>query len=180
MSLLFLLTISIGLHGAIGPSSEIGINSAETTLGELFQRNGYSSAIYGKWHLGVLPEFHPNLHGFDDFYGIPYSNDMWPFHPETPENWPDLPLYDGEELVGYNPDQTRFTTDFTQRSIEFIENSLADDSPFFLYLAHPMPHVPLFVSTEREGASGAGLYGDVIRELDWSVGEIVNTLCVYR
>ncbi|NKB33872.1 MAG: sulfatase-like hydrolase/transferase [Pseudomonadales bacterium] len=166
----------IGLHGAIGPRSNVGINSTETTLGELFQRNGYKTAIYGKWHLGVIPEFHPNFHGFDDFYGIPYSNDMWPFHPESPENWPDLPLYDDEALIAYNSDQSRFTTDFTNRSIDFIEQSLTEETPFFLYLAHPMPHVPLFVAEEREGVSGAGLYGDVIREIDWSLGEIVKTL----
>lgn len=166
----------IGMNGALGPNSQIGLNASETTLGELFKRNGYRTAIYGKWHLGKLPDFHPNRHGFDDFYGIPYSNDMWPFHPETPENWPDLPLYDGEEIIAYNPDQTRFTTDFTARSIDFIEQSVAEDAPFFLYLAHPMPHVPLFVSTEREGLSGAGLYGDVIREIDWSMGELVRTL----
>ena len=169
----------IGLNGAIGPSSSIGINSNETTLGELFQRNGYQTAIYGKWHLGVIPEFHPKLHGFDDFYGIPYSNDMWPFHPETPGNWPDLPLFDKEAIVGYNPDQARFTSDLTKHSIEFIEKSLRKNSPFFLYLAHPMPHVPLFVSPEREGMSDAGLYADVIREIDWSLGEITKALAMH-
>tara|TARA_B100001250_G_scaffold170494_1_gene146847 strand:+ start:476 stop:1849 length:1374 start_codon:yes stop_codon:yes gene_type:complete len=169
----------IGLNGAIGPSSPIGINSNETTMGELFQRNGYQTAIYGKWHLGVLPEFHPQSHGFDDFYGIPYSNDMWPFHPETPENWPDLPLYDQKTVVSYNPDQSQFTSDLTKHSIEFIEKSLKKDIPFFLYLAHPMPHVPLFVSPERADASAAGLYGDVIRDIDWSIAEITKTLAMH-
>ena len=166
----------IGLNGALGPRTQIGINQNETTLGELFQRNGYRTAHYGKWHLGNFPQFHPLQHGFDDFYGIPYSNDMWPFHPERPEAWPDLPLYDNETIVGYNTDQTRFTTDFTQRTIDFIEYSVTDDTPFFIYLAHPMPHVPLFVAEERQGISGAGIFGDVIREIDWSVGEILDTL----
>ena len=166
----------IGLNGALGPRTQIGIHQNETTLGELFQRNGYRTAHYGKWHLGNFPQFHPLQHGFDDFYGIPYSNDMWPFHPESPEAWPDLPLYDNENIVGYNTDQTRFTTDFTQRTIDFIESSVTDGTPFFVYLAHPMPHVPLFVAEERLGISGAGIFGDVIRDIDWSVGEISDTL----
>ena len=166
----------IGLNGALGPSAPIGINTNETTLGELFKRNGYRTALFGKWHLGALPDFHPRLNGFDEFYGIPYSNDMWPFHPESPEAWPDLPLYENEEIVGYNSDQTRFTTDFTTRSLEFIAQSVATETPFFLYLPHPMPHVPLFVGEERQNASGAGLFADVIQEIDWSVGEILNSL----
>lgn len=166
----------IGLNGALGPRSQIGIHQNETTLGELFQRNGYRTAHYGKWHLGNFPQFHPLQHGFDDFYGIPYSNDMWPFHPESPEAWPDLPLYDNENIVGYNTDQTRFTTDFTQRTIDFMEESVSNDAPFFVYLAHPMPHVPLFVAEERQGLSGAGLFGDVIRDIDWSVGVISDAL----
>ena len=166
----------IGLTGALGPRSDIGIHHQETTLGELFKRNGYRTALFGKWHLGKIPEFAPSKHGFDEFYGIPHSNDMWPFHPENPEAWPDLPLYSGEEIIAYNPDQTRFTTDLTQRSIDFIESAVRDDSKFFLYLPHPMPHVPLFVSSEREHGSGAGLYGDVVSEIDWSVGQIMQTL----
>lgn len=166
----------IGLNGALGPRSKIGINSDETTLGELFQRNGYRTAHYGKWHLGNFPEFHPKDHGFDDYYGIPYSNDMWPFHPESPEAWPDLPLYDNETLVGFNTDQSQFTTNFTTRSIDFIKESVTNETPFFLYLAHPMPHVPLFVAQERQGVSSVGLYGDVIQDIDWSVGEISKTL----
>jgi len=166
----------IGLNGALGPRSTIGIHPDETTLGELFQRNGYRTALFGKWHLGSFPEFFPSQHGFDEFYGIPHSNDMWPFHPENPEAWPDLPLYDGEQIIGYNTDQTRFTTDLTQRSIDFIERAVDDGSPFFLYLPHPMPHVPLFVSSERAGDSGAELYGDVVNEIDWSLGQIMQTL----
>ena len=166
----------IGLNGALGPNSPIGIHENETTLGELFQRNGYRTAHYGKWHLGNFPQFHPSKHGFDDYYGIPYSNDMWPFHPENPEAWPDLPLYENDTIVGYNTDQTRFTAEFTERSINFIEESVRNNEPFFVYLAHPMPHVPLFISEEKEGTSGAGLYGDVVRDIDWSIGAIATKL----
>ncbi len=166
----------IGIHGALGPSNTHGIHDNEITLGEMFQNRGYTTAAYGKWHLGHHPKFLPMNHGFDDYYGIPYSNDMWPFHPENPDAWGDLPLIEGDSIVGYNPDQSRFTTDITLRSIDFIRAQASDDHPFFLYIAHPMPHVPLFVSNERSGASGAGLYGDVIHEIDWSMGQILQTL----
>ena len=164
----------IGIHGALGPSNTHGIHDDEVTLAELFKSKGYATAMYGKWHLGHHPQFLPTRHGFDDYYGIPYSNDMWPFHPESPDNWPDLPTIEMEEIIGYNTDQTRFTTDFTNRSVAFMEKAVADNEPFFLYLAHPMPHVPLFVSEEREGDSGAGLFGDVIKEIDWSAGQIIE------
>ena len=166
----------IGIHGALGPQAEHGLHDDETTLAELFKSRGYATAIYGKWHLGHHPPFLPTRHGFDDFYGIPYSNDMWPYHPETPDDWGDLPTFEGETVVGYNTDQTRFTTEFTERAVAFIEQSVAQEEPFFVYLAHPMPHVPLFVSEERAGRSGAGLFGDVIQEIDWSVGQIVEVL----
>ena len=166
----------IGIHNALGPASKHGIHDNEVTLGELFQSRGYATAIYGKWHLGHHPQFLPTRHGFDDYYGIPYSNDMWPFHPESPHAWGDLPTIDGDSIIGYNTDQSRFTTDITNRSTAFIEEQVKLEQPFFLYVAHPMPHVPLFVSEERAGQSGAGLYGDVIREIDWSMGEIIRTL----
>lgn len=166
----------IGIHGALGPKSKHGINPDEVTIAELFKSKGYSTAIFGKWHLGHLPEFLPTRHGFDEFYGIPYSNDMWPKHPEHPTAWGDLPTMDGEKVVGLNTDQSRFTTDFTRRTIDFIRRNSELGQSFFVYLAHPMPHVPLHVSEEREGKSGAGLYGDVIAEIDWSVGQIRNAL----
>ena len=166
----------IGIHGALGPGNSHGIHENEVTLGELFQAQGYATAAYGKWHLGHHPQFLPMENGFDDYYGIPYSNDMWPFHPESPDNWGDLPTIEGDSIVGFNTDQSRFTTDFTLRSTEFIRTQASAERPFFLYIAHPMPHVPLFVSEERLGASGAGLYGDVIHEIDWSMGQILQTL----
>ena len=166
----------IGIHGALGPGNTHGIHEEEVTLGELFQSKGYATATFGKWHLGHHTPFLPTRNGFDEFYGIPYSNDMWPYHPENPEAWGDLPTFEMESIEGYNTDQSRFTTDFTTRSVAFIERSIEEGSPFFLYLAHPMPHVPLFVAEEREGHSGAGLYGDVIKEIDWSVGQIMEAL----
>ena len=166
----------IGIHGALGPANTHGIHDDEVTMAELFKSKGYATAMYGKWHLGHHSQFLPERHGFDDYYGIPYSNDMWPFHPESPENWPDLPTIEGEEIVGYNTDQTRFTTDFTNLGVAFIEQAVANEEPFFLYLAHPMPHVPLFVAEERAGHSGAGLYGDVIKEIDWSAGQILQAV----
>ncbi len=166
----------IGIHGALGPSNTHGLHHDEVTIGELFKSKGYTTAIYGKWHLGHQPEFLPMEHGFDEFYGIPYSNDMWPFHPENPEAWGDLPTMERDSIVGYNTDQSVFTTDFTQRSVDFIRTHATLGNPFFLYIAHPMPHVPLFVSEDRIGESGAGLYGDVIHEIDWSMGQILQTL----
>jgi arylsulfatase A-like enzyme len=166
----------IGIHGALGPGSTHGIADGELTLAELCRGAGYATAIFGKWHLGHHPRFLPTRHGFDEFYGIPYSNDMWPHHPENPEAWGDLPTLEGERTVGLNTDQRRFTTDFTNRGVDFIERSVAAERPFFLYLAHPMPHVPLHVAPERAGRSPRGLYGDVIQELDWSVGELLAAL----
>lgn len=166
----------IGFAGAPGPDSNYGIAADEETLGELLKKQGYSTAIFGKWHLGSQKQFLPLQNGFDEYYGLPYSNDMWPFHPQqgTIFNFPDLPTYDGNEVVGYNTDQSKFTTDYTTRAVSFIKKN--EKKPFFLYLAHSMPHVPLAVSDKFKGKSQQGLYGDVMMELDWSVGEVLRTL----
>lgn len=166
----------IGFAGAPGPDSEYGIHPDEMTMGELLKQKGYRTAIFGKWHLGDKKPFLPLQNGFDEYYGLPYSNDMWPYHPQQGEtfNFPDLPTYDGNQIVGYNTDQSRFTTDYTRRSVDFIRKN--KQKPFFLYLAHSMPHVPLAVSDRFKGKSEQGLYGDVMMEIDWSVGEILNTL----
>lgn len=164
----------IGLPEVLHPWSEIGINSNDKTIAEILKTEGYKTAIFGKWHLGHHQQFLPAKHGFDEFYGIPYSNDMWPNHPTKPNYFPDLPLIENEETIDYNPDQSQFTTQFTERTIQFIKKH--SSNPFFIYLAHPMPHVPLFVSDKFKGKSGAGLYSDVIMELDWSVGEILSAL----
>lgn len=166
----------IGFAGAPGPDSDYGINAEEMTMGELLKQKGYATAIFGKWHLGSQRQFLPLQNGFDEYYGLPYSNDMWPFHPQQGEvfNFPDLPTYDGNEVVGYNTDQSKFTTDYTSRSIAFIKKNR--NKPFFLYLAHSMAHVPLAVSDKFKGKSQQGLYGDVMMELDWSVGQVMQTL----
>jgi arylsulfatase len=144
------------------------------TIASMLKQKDYATAVYGKWHLGHHKEFLPLNHGFDEFYGIPYSNDMWPFHPNAPEYYPPLPLIEGDSVIATNPDQRVFTRDFTLRTIDFVKRN--QQKPFFVYLAHPMPHVPLFVSEDFEGISEQGLYGDVMMELDWSMGAIIETL----
>jgi len=166
----------IGFSGAPGPDSPYGINADEMTMGELVKQQGYATAIFGKWHLGDAENFLPLQNGFDEYYGLPYSNDMWPFHPQQGSifHFPDLPTIEGNKIIGYNTDQTKFTTDYTTRSIEFIKKN--KNKPFFLYLAHSMAHVPLAVSDKFKGKSEQGLYGDVMMELDWSIGQVLNTL----
>jgi arylsulfatase A len=164
----------VGIFGALSPRSRIGLSSNEVTIAEILRDRGYATAIYGKWHLGDAPQFLPTRHGFDEYFGLPYSNDMWPFHPVNPTNYPPLPLYDGEKVVQLMPDQTQLTRWYTERAVSFIERK--KDQPFFLYLAHNMPHVPLFVSDKFRGRSGRGLYADVIMEIDWSVGEVMRSL----
>jgi arylsulfatase A-like enzyme len=162
----------VGVLGALNPSSRIGIHDRETTIAEMLKTKGYATAIYGKWHLGHHPQFLPTRHGFDDYFGLPYSNDMWPRHPTA--KFPDLPLIERDKTVQVDPDQSKLTTWYTERAVRFIEAN--KDKPFFLYVPHAMPHVPLFVSERHKGKSKTGLYGDVIEEIDWSVGEILSAL----
>ena len=164
----------LGIAWAFDHMSMTGLNPEEMTIASMLKQKDYATAVYGKWHLGHHKEFLPLNHGFDEFYGIPYSNDMWPFHPNAPEYYPPLPLIEGDSTIATNPDQRYFTRDFTLRTIDFIQRN--QDQPFFVYLAHPMPHVPLFVSEDFEGISEQGLYGDVMMELDWSMGVILETL----
>lgn len=164
----------IGIRGALDHTAKIGLNPEEETIAEVLKRRNYATAIYGKWHLGHHPQFLPTRHGFDEYYGLPYSNDMWPNHPVTRNYYPELPLIEGERVIQLNPDQSRLTTDYTARAVSFIERNR--QRPFFLYLPHSMPHVPLFVSEKFKGKTAQGLYGDVIEELDWSVGEILRTV----
>jgi arylsulfatase A len=162
----------VGILGALFPSSEIGIAHGETTLAEVLKARGYATAIYGKWHLGHRPPFLPTRHGFDDYLGLPYSNDMWPSHPET--KFPPLPLYSGDAVLTINPDQSQLTGVYARRAVAFIEAHR--DRPFFVYLAHTMPHVPIFASASFRGRSKQGLYGDVVEEIDDSVGQVLATL----
>ena len=167
----------IGIAGALGPGSRHGINSSEMTIAEMLKQRGYATCAVGKWHLGHLPPFLPTRHGFDEWLGLPYSNDMWPFHPENPKAFPPLPLYEGEKIINPNVThevQSQLTTMYTERAAHFIEQH--HDKPFFVYLAHSMPHVPLHVSDKFKGKSKQGLYGDVIMEIDWSVGQVLATL----
>jgi arylsulfatase A len=161
-----------GILGALGPASKNGIAPNERTIADLLKAIGYATAIVGKWHLGHHAEYLPTKHGFDEYYGLPYSNDMWPKHPTA--KFPDLPLMEGDKVIALNPDQSKLTTDYTTRAVKFIERN--KDRPFFLYVAHNMPHVPLFVSDRFKGKSEQGLYGDVIMEIDWSVGQILEAL----
>ena len=164
----------IGFSGALGPNSKKGIHPDEFLMSEMFKQNNYSTAIYGKWHLGDNAKFLPTNHGFDDFYGILYSNDMWPYHAEYPDSYPDLMLYDKDKPIQVLTDQSDLTMDLTYKSIDFIEKN--KENSFFLFLAHPQPHVPLFASSEFNGRSDHGLYTDVIEEIDHSVGLIMETL----
>ncbi len=177
----------IGIMGALGPRSRHGIHSDETTLAEVCKSKGYATAIFGKWHLGFQKEFLPLQHGFDEYYGLPYSNDMWPLHPNyahlpdpavrRKQGFPELPMYEGNAIVNKEvtgEDQARLTTEYTERAVDFINRNATQ--PFFLYVPHSMPHVPLFVSEKFKGKSEQGMYGDVIMEIDWSVGQIIESL----
>jgi arylsulfatase A len=168
----------IGIHGALSPAAKHGIHGDETTLGEVFRSQGYATAAVGKWHLGHHAQFLPTRHGFDSYLGLPYSNDMWPFHPEAKAgSYPKLPLMQNEQVIDEDvtpEDQEQLTTRYTEAAVKFIQQS--KEKPFFLYLAHSMPHVPLYVSSKFKGKSQRGIFGDVIMEIDWSVGQVMQAL----
>jgi arylsulfatase A len=169
--------VRVGIQGALAHRSNIGLHADEVTLAELVKQKGYATAIYGKWHLGHHPKFLPTAHGFDEYFGIPYSNDMWPYHPTAKKGFPPLPLFDNTRIVNDDvtgEDQEQFTTWFTERAVQFIEKNV--DRPFLVYMPQPMVHVPLYVSDKFRGKSERGLFGDVVMELDWSVGQIIQTL----
>ncbi len=171
----------IGMLGAPGPNAKHGISPQEMLLSEVCKQKDYATAIYGKWHLGHRQQFLPLQHGFDEYFGLPYSNDMWPSHPEHPASYPDLPLINGNDIAiaAVTPeDQVHLTTWYTEHAVDFIERN--HERPFLLYVAHAMAHVPLFVSDKFAGKSEQGLYGDVIEEIDWSVGEILKTLAAHE
>jgi arylsulfatase A-like enzyme len=163
----------IGILNALMPTSKAGLAPGERTIADLLKARGYATAAVGKWHLGHQPGSLPTRHGFDHYYGLPYSNDMWPGN-QVVRGFPDLPLYRDEKVVARNPDQSRLTADYTEHAVRFIAENKS--RPFFLYLAHNMPHVPLAVSAKFKGTSRRGLYGDVIQELDWSVGQVLAAL----
>lgn len=168
----------LGIHGALGPHARHGISPENPTLAELCRQQGYATGMAGKWHLGHLPEFLPTRHGFDTYLGLPYSNDMWPYHPEAaPGSYPPLPLIEGDRprKVGLTADdQDQLTSLYTRHAVEFIQHHAK--RPFFYYLAYSMPHVPLHVSPAFRGKSPRGLYGDVLAEIDDSVGQVMAAL----
>jgi arylsulfatase A-like enzyme len=177
----------VNISGALPPNSKIGLNPAEETIAEVVKKKGYTTAIFGKWHLGDKPEFLPPAQGFDEYFGLPYSNDMWNRHPDIakfPEptvknkrKYPALQFIEGSTPIGENltpEDQKTLTTRYTDRAVKFIEKN--KDKQFFLYVPHSMVHVPLAVSDKFAGKSGAGLFGDVIMEVDWSVGQILDAV----
>lgn len=172
----------IGISGALAPSSPIGLNPAETTIAEVLRPAGYVSGCFGKWHLGHHAEFLPTNQGFDVYSGIPYSNDMWPGHPESPKAWPKLPWYTirtGEKLPDIDiiedlDDQDQITRRATKMALDFVDANA--QNPFFLYVPYSMPHVPLGVGPRFRQSTSYGPYGDVIREIDWSVGEVISSL----
>lgn len=152
-----------GIDGVFFPESFNGIPAEEVTIAEALKTSGYATGIVGKWHLGHHKPFLPLQNGFDEYFGIPYSNDMQ-----------GQAYLRGNEVETYNPDQHYLTQKYTDEALKFIDKH--KETPFFLYLPHNMPHVPLYASPNFEGKSKRGLYGDVIEELDWSVGEVLKSL----
>lgn len=163
----------VSLFGALNHQSRVGLARTELLMPEMFKKLGYTTAIFGKWHLGDRPPFRPLARGFDQWLGIPYSNDNGPLHPIV-KGLPPLPLYDGDRVVQTDPDQALFTRRFTDRALAFIEAN--KHRPFFLYVPYVMPHVPIFASERFKGRSGQGLYADVVEELDAGVGEVLAAL----
>jgi len=163
-----------------------GLPASEITLAQAMKAQGYATGMIGKWHLGVWtnnPEHHPLKHGFDFHFGLPHSNDMNPSPGNPPKPganaeqnaaWWNAPLYRGYELLDPKADQTQLTRRYTEEAQKFITDNKS--KPFFLYLAHTFPHTPLFASDHFKGKSTRGIYGDVVEELDWSVGQILKTL----
>jgi arylsulfatase A-like enzyme len=185
------------------PNDKVGLNPNEITIAEVLKEQGYETGMFGKWHLGDQPEFLPTRQGFDEFFGIPYSNDLDPFNPMhnlfpfdsifAKWKFPPLPLYENEKVIETDPDQDYFTQRITERAVKFIEKH--KKSPFFIYVAHPMPHTPLHASpsfmvnvskdikyklAEEDGfidyTTRNKLFSQVINEIDWSVGEILKAL----
>lgn len=166
----------VGIQGALGPNAKTGLARDEDTIADVLKRAGYATAIFGKWHLGDDETTLPIAQGFDEYLGLPYSNDMWPYHP-TSKNYPELPLVEGT-TVKKKPitpeDQKLLTRWYTERAVDFIDRNA--EKPFFLYVPHAMPHVPIYASENFQGKTGKGLYADVIAEIDWSVGTILERL----
>jgi arylsulfatase len=163
----------VSLFGALNHQSNVGIAESELLLPKICQQKGYATAIFGKWHLGHREPFLPTRNGFDRFAGIPYSNDNGPLHPIV-RDIPSLPWIEGEKTVELDPDQAQFTRRITEAAVQFINEN--KERPFFLYVPHIMPHVPIFAEEKQRGRSNRGLYGDVVEEFDDSVGAILAAI----
>lgn len=158
-----------GFRWVLSPTSERGIHPNEITQAEALKSMGYKTAIYGKWHLGsVKKEYLPLQNGFDEYTGLPYSNDM------IPPKWQDIALLCGNDTLEMNPDQSKLTEYYTQKALSFIQKNKKEK--FFIYLPYAMPHVPLYPGKRFAGKSKRGTYGDVVEEIDWAVGEILTKL----
>ncbi len=189
----------VGVLGALGPAAKTGLDPEEDTIADLLKRRGYTCGIVGKWHLGDHEPYLPLQQGFDEYFGLPYSNDMWPVDYDGAPIKPGQVSHDdasGKPHRGYFPplflmegnkrtravkdfaDQNRLTTLYTERAVKFVARH--KDKPFFLYLPHTMVHVPLGVSGRFRGKSGHGLFADVMMEIDWSIGRVLDTLRVHR
>jgi arylsulfatase A len=153
----------VGVPRVLGPGEDSGLPDSETTIAQMLKSAGYATMCIGKWHLGSLPQYLPTNRGFDEYYGIPYSNDMWP-----------RVLMHNTDIIEQTANLNNLTQRYTQWAVNFISHS--KDSPFFLYLPHTFPHIPLAASPAFVGNSGQGLYGDVVQELDWSVGQVLKSL----
>jgi arylsulfatase A-like enzyme len=181
----------VGLHenergqGVLFPANRRGLNAEEITIAEVLEQRGYTTGVVGKWHLGDQPEFLPTRHGFDTYFGIPYSNDMgregfeWRASmtqaPPPPDaGYVPIPLLRDETVIETEPDQSLLTRRYTEEAVAFITRHR--EAPFLLYLAHTMPHQPVHASTDFLGKSDNGIYGDTVEELDWSTGKILSTL----
>jgi len=175
----------IGISGALFPYDSVGINPNETTIAEMLKEQGYVTAIFGKWHLGHHEKFLPLQNGFDEYVGLPYSNDMWPLDDvgnplpdgSSRSSFPPLPLIEGNneiDQITSLEDQDKLTTIYTERAVDFINRNASH--PFFLYVPHSMGHIPLGVSDKFRGKTEQGKYGDVMEEVDWSVGQIEKAL----
>ena len=176
----------IGFHGALGPGASMGISDREVTIAQMLKTKGYATGMFGKWHLGDAKKFLPLQHGFDEYLGLPYSNDMWPVDYDGKPfkdtgnfraKWPPLPLIEGNKTIRYIKtlgDQSTLTTLYTEKAVSFINRH--KNQPFFLYVAHSMVHVPIAVSDKFKGKSKQGLFGDVMMEVDWSMGQVMKAL----
>jgi len=169
--------IGFGYHSVLFPGAAKGLHPEETTLGGQLKKAGYATKIIGKWHCGDQPPFLPTSHGFDDYFGIPYSNDMGVQRRSTPDRPPwecPLPLMRGATVVQEQPDQRGITERYTDAAVQFIDGHR--EQPFFLYLAHMYVHVPLFVPRQFLDRSKNGAYGGAVECIDWSTGVLVDRL----